>query len=119
MRKTVTLICLLALLAAIPGFASIGYAATSTPSAPAATYQSSAQTMTELTFTIGSKEYLVGKTKKTLSAAPFTKDARTLIPIRYVIEAIGGNIDWNQDAQETSITVGTTSILMKVGESTA
>jgi len=116
MRKAVTLICLLAMLVTIPGIASVGYAATGSPSA---VYQSSAQSLTELTFTIGSKDYLVGKTKKALSAAPFTRDARTLIPIRYVVEEVGGSIEWNQEAQETSITVGATNIIMKVGESTA
>jgi hypothetical protein len=82
-------------------------------------YQSAAQASTELSFTIGSKDYYVGKTKKALSAAPLTKDARTLLPIRYVIEAIGGTINWSQETQETSITVGSTNIVMTIGKATA
>jgi hypothetical protein len=116
MKKTVLVICLVALFVALGGIMGTSFAS---GQAEDSSYRSAAQTSTELQFVVGSKNYSVGKAKKLLSVAPFTKDARTLIPIRYVVEAIGGTIDWVQETQETSITVGTTNIVMTVGESTA
>lgn len=81
--------------------------------------KSASQEMTELKFTIGSKDYFVGNSKKTMNTVPLSRDARTLVPIRYVVEAIGGSIEWFPDTQETSMTVKSTNIIMKVGESTA
>lgn len=116
MRKFVTIVCMVALILAAAGIPGMSLAADLRSGAG---YQSAAQASTELSFTIGSKDYYVGKTKKALSAAPLTKDARTLLPIRYVVEAIGGTINWTQETQETSITVGTTNIVMTVGKATA
>jgi hypothetical protein len=116
MRKIVTIVCMVALILAAVGIPGMSLAA---DQGSGAGYQSAAQASTELSFTIGSKDYYVGKIKKALSAAPLTKDARTLIPIRYVVEAIGGTINWTQETQETSITVGSTNIVMTVGKATA
>lgn len=116
MKNRFSIIYVLALALILLGMSS-SHLALSKPPSPV--YKSSAQPLSELCFVVGSKDYKVGKIKKTMDVVPFTKDARTLLPIRYVVEAIGGKIEWFQNTQETSITVDSTNIIMKVGEPTA
>jgi hypothetical protein len=116
MKKRFTIIYVIALALILLEISSSSIALSKSQST---VYHSAAQPLSEINFTVGSKEYKVGKVKKTMDVVPFTKDARTLIPIRYVVEAIGGKIEWSQNTQETSITVDSTNIIMRVGEPTA
>jgi hypothetical protein len=118
MKKIISIVCLLAMFLAIPGIAGVGLCDDHTANVDAI-YVKQAQTSTELQFTMGSKDYLVDKTVNKMDVVPFTREARTLVPIRYVIEAFGGSIAWFQETQEASITINATNIIMKAGESTA
>lgn len=56
-----------------------------------------------VSFTIGSKEYYIDGQKKTMDVAPFIENGRTIIPIRYMAEALdmkAENILWN-DSNKT------------------
>ena len=44
---------------------------------------------TEIVMTLGSKDYTVNGEKKTMDVAPFAKDNRTYVPVRFVGEALG------------------------------
>ncbi len=57
--------------------------------------------------------------KKELDAAPIIKESRTLLPIRAVIEALGGTIEW--DAQEQKVTINFKDITIElwIGKNTA
>lgn len=38
-----------------------------------------------------------------MDTAPFLKDSRTFVPIRFISEAMGLNVDWNEKTQEVAI----------------
>ena len=46
---------------------------------------------------------------------PFTKNGRTLAPIRAVSETFGASVEWNENDQSVTITKGDTVIKMTVG----
>ena len=46
--------------------------------------------------TIGKMEMSINGEIKTLDSAPLLKDSRTFVPIRFVSEALGATIDWEQ-----------------------
>lgn len=54
-----------------------------------------------------------------LDAAPVIKDSRTFLPIRAVVEALGGQLTWDQGTQKITITSGTKTIVMTIGRFTA
>lgn len=43
---------------------------------------------------------------------------RTLVPIRFVTEALGADVEWNQGSQEATITLGDVKAVLKIGEKT-
>ena len=55
--------------------------------------------------TIGKKSALVGKSKKQMDVAPFIdpKTNRTLVPVRFVVEFLGGTVQW--DAATKTVTI--------------
>lgn len=109
MKKLISLFLLVALVAlAGPG---VGLAAP--------TMKASSTNMTTLVFKLGSTNYTVNGATKKLSAAPFSKDGRTLIPIRYVIEPLGGTVSWDQAKQEVDIYWEPIGISLWVGKAIA
>ena len=54
--------------------------------------------------TVGSKEMYIGSELLTMDVSPAVIDGRTLAPARYVAEAFGANVQWNQDANTVVIT---------------
>lgn len=53
---------------------------------------------------IGSPGAIVDNKMITLSAAPYITDGRTLIPVRFISEALGANVGWNGDTGTVTIT---------------
>ena len=47
---------------------------------------------TEIVMTLDSKDYTVNGAKKTMDVAPFAKEGRTYVPVRFVGEALGFNV---------------------------
>ena len=69
--------------------------------------------------TIGSSDYLINNAVVEGDAAPYVDDAwRTMVPFRVLGEAFGAEVDWNQEAQSVTYTVGDTEIVMTIGENT-
>ena len=52
---------------------------------------------------ISSSKFNVDGNEMTLDSPPIIKNSRTLIPIRPIVEALGGTIDWN--GQENKVTI--------------
>lgn len=50
---------------------------------------------------------------------PIIKNSRTLLPIRAIIEQLGGTIYWNGNEQKIEIVLGETSILINIGKNAA
>ncbi|PTQ53816.1 MAG: hypothetical protein HSCHL_1444 [Hydrogenibacillus schlegelii] len=72
-------------------------------------------------FTIDSMSYVVNGETKAMDVAPFIKDNRTFVPVRYVAEALGvkdTDIIWNPYAKSVTIFKGDRVIQMKIGSKT-
>lgn len=59
-----------------------------------------------LTLTVGRSTYLVNQQQKTMDAAPIVQDGRTLLPFRYVAEAIGAQVHWDAATEKVTLTLG-------------
>jgi len=56
-------------------------------------------------FTIGSKDYTVNGSTKTMDTAPVIVNSRTAFPIRFVAEAFGAKVGW--DPASYTVSIGT------------
>jgi hypothetical protein len=68
-------------------------------------------------FTIGHSFYTVGQTVKAMDVAPFIKDGRTMLPIKYVAYALGvdpNNVFWDEKNRKVTIR-GNEVIELKIG----
>jgi titin len=73
----------------------------------------------EIKLYIDKTTYYVNGVKKELDAAPIIKESRTLLPIRAVIEALGGTIEWDANEQKVTINFEGTTIELWIGKNTA
>ncbi len=77
---------------------------------------------TIVTLKIGSPFITVNGVKKRIDSQgsrPIIKNNRTLLPIRAVIESLGGTIQWNGKTREVTIELNGHSIVLKIGSSVA
>lgn len=73
--------------------------------------------LSKVSFTVGATEYTVGEDVAVADAAPYIKDGRTMLPVKYVAYALGiepQNIKWDQ-ATKTATILGDRVIQVKVG----
>jgi hypothetical protein len=82
----------------------------SSTSAPSSTY---------VVLTIGSMDMEVNGMTRKLDAAPFIKDGRTLLPIRALIEALGGSVQWNASTKTATVMLGSRTVALTIGSTTA
>lgn len=68
---------------------------------------------------IGSTIAMRGNNTYTLSAAPVLINGTTMIPVRDVIELLGGKITWDALAQQVTINKNHKSITLKIGSNRA
>lgn len=54
-----------------------------------------------------------------LGTTPVIENGRTLVPIRSIIEAMGGSVEWNSDTQTASLSYDNNSIELVIGSTTA
>lgn len=55
---------------------------------------------------IGSTNATVNGQPQSLDSPPFVQGARTLVPLRFVAQALGANVDWNNNTSTVTITGG-------------
>jgi hypothetical protein len=80
---------------------------------------SSAPSSTYVVLTIGSADMEVNGMTRKLDAAPFIKDGRTLLPIRSLIEALGGSVEWNATTKTATVMLCSRTIVLTIGSTTA
>jgi hypothetical protein len=68
---------------------------------------------------IGSTTFTVNGSTKTLDSPPIIKNGRTLLPIRPVVEALGGTVSWDPTEKKVNISLGSTTIELWIGNNTA
>ncbi len=69
-------------------------------------------------FTIGSNIYTVNGANKVMDAAPYIKDSRTYVPMRYVAEIIGADVVWDDAARTVTLTKGDDVVVFTIGSTT-
>lgn len=62
---------------------------------------------------------LVNLKSHTLETAPFIYDGRTLVPLRFISEALGAQVKWNGEQRSITLTVGQDTIVLVIGQSAA
>lgn len=72
-----------------------------------------------LEFFIGKGTYNVNGAASTMDVSPIIKESRTLLPIRFVTEAIGANIQWFDTEKKVLINQGNTTIELWIGKNQA
>lgn len=68
-----------------------------------------------ITLTIGMLEAEVDGGPYTLDAAPYIQDGRTLVPVRFVSEALGAGVVWNAETRRITVTDGGKEIILTLG----
>lgn len=53
---------------------------------------------------VGSPGALIGDTLITLDAVPYIENSRTFVPVRFVSEALGANVKWDENTRTVTIT---------------
>jgi hypothetical protein len=70
-------------------------------------------------FVVGQNYYYTGPedTQTTMDAAPYidTSSGRTLVPVRYLGDALGAQTNWDAASQTVTVTKGSTTISMVIG----
>lgn len=71
--------------------------------------------------TIGSKTVYINGSPKEMDVAPFIdpKTNRTLVPVRFVAEGLGGKVSWQNREKFVGVLVGNRKVGMWIGKSTA
>jgi hypothetical protein len=72
-----------------------------------------------ITLTIGKAAMDVNGMSVAMDAAPVIKNGRTLLPIRALIETLGGKVTWNAKTRTATVVLGERSVVLEVGKSTA
>jgi len=65
---------------------------------------------------IGNPHLMIQDTKIELEAPPVLENGYTLLPIRAVIEALGGTVGWNEQEEKISLSLKNDSVVLRLGE---
>jgi len=76
-------------------------------------------TQTTIILQIGNSSFTVNGISNILDSPPVIKNSRTLLPIRVIIEALGGTVGWDANEKKVTVTLGSTTIELWIGKSTA
>ena len=79
------------------------------------TVNPSQQTGATVVFTIGSDKYTVNGEEKTMDAAPYVKDGRTLVPARYIADAINAQSYYDKTTKVVTFVKGDTIVKFTLG----
>ena len=74
---------------------------------------------TQLLLKIGSKNLYVNGVRKLMDVPPIIMWNRTLLPIRHIIEALHGSIEWNPEHRTVNIQISGAEISLKIGSNIA
>jgi len=105
MRKTVVMVLVVALLAAVLRF---------TPVSPVR-----AAVGAVVQIAIGSTKATINSKQVVLDQPPIIENGRTLVPFRFIGDAIGAKIGWDSKKKEVSYVFGDMNIVLTIGSTTA
>lgn len=67
---------------------------------------------------IGSRQYKVNENEQTMDTDPIISNGRTMVPVRFLVEALGGEIEWDAPTQTVLIDYAGTNIQIPIGADT-
>ncbi len=73
----------------------------------------------EIRLYVGSMEYYVNSKLNMMDTAPVVREGRTLLPIRYVADAIGADVKWLAEERKTTVTLNGKTIEMWIDKNMA
>jgi uncharacterized repeat protein (TIGR02543 family) len=74
---------------------------------------------TVMVLQIGNSMFTVNGRSIALDSPPVIKNGRTLVPIRAIIEALGGTVGWDGTARKATVSLGSTTIELWIGKNAA
>ncbi|MDI6799567.1 MAG: stalk domain-containing protein [Actinomycetota bacterium] len=80
-----------------------------------------ASTLTTATMRIGQKSYTVGSSTSNMDVAPYVKNNRTYVPVRYLAYALGiaeKDVKWDAATKTVTLTKGSTVVKLVIGSKT-
>lgn len=78
--------------------------------------QTRAQNVTTVKIYIGKTAAYINGTKEVLDQPPVIMNNRTMVPIRFVSEAMGANVQWNGTERTVTITLGKDIVVLKIND---
>jgi len=96
-------------------------ATTTTPSsstsasAPATIVSPATNGQQNISFVVGQGSYTVDQNVYSMDGAPLISNGRTLVPVRYLADALGAQTAWNAASQQITITKGGTILALVIG----
>ena len=72
-----------------------------------------------LKMTLGKTDYTVNGEKKAMDVAPIIANSRTMLPVRYVAEALGAKVEWDGATATATLKTADTEIRITVGAAEA
>jgi outer membrane protein assembly factor BamB/S1-C subfamily serine protease len=76
-------------------------------------------TQTVIILQIGKTPFTVNGISNTLDSPPIIKNSRTLLPIRVIIEALGGSVSWDVTERKVTVSLSSITIELWIGKSIA
>jgi len=68
---------------------------------------------------VGNSAFTVNGETRYLDSPPIIKNGRTFVPIRTIIEALGGTVQWNSDEKRVDIILGNNHLILQIGNPNA
>jgi outer membrane protein assembly factor BamB len=65
---------------------------------------------------IGNSSFTVNGIPNTLDSPPVIKNSRTLLPIRAIIESLGGSVSWDATERKVTVSLGSITIELWIGK---
>jgi len=65
---------------------------------------------------VGKTSFTVNGVTNTLDSPPIIKNSITLVPIRAIIEALGGSVDWNDTEKMVTVTLKDTTLIIWINK---
>jgi hypothetical protein len=74
---------------------------------------------TKLQFWMGSKKYTIDGQEKQMDTTPIIYQARAFMPARYMVEGIGGTVDWDASTKMITCKTDKHTLKMWIGKTSA
>ena len=72
--------------------------------------------LTRIWLAVGSMSYLVNDAQRTMDIAPVIVNDRTMVPLRFIAEALGAVVDWVGDTQTATVELDGKTLAVTIGE---